>query len=888
MTTPLLSTKFFIPPARPGVVSRPRLLERLDAGAHAKLILISAPPGYGKTTLITQWIQQIQSNKTAQICWYSLDGDDNGTQQFFRYLASAVEDLPGQQSTLKQLIQSPQALPVKNLMNAFINDAAAVSTPFFLILDDYHVIESVEIDQAMDFIIENMPPPMTLIITSRSDPGFPMARRRARAELIELRVDDLRFTEGEAAQFIQQTTNLALSLNQIAALETRTEGWIAGLQMAALSIQGQEDTDGFIRAFTGSHRFVLDYLVEEVLQLQPERVRNFLLRTSILDGLCGPLCDAVTGQKDGRVMLEELERSNLFVVPLDDERRWYRYHNLFAELLRQRLQQGSVPPTGEKGMEEEVAELHIRASKWFEDNGLEIEAFQHAAAANDVERAARLIEGKGAPVHFRGAASQVLNWLTSLPESILDDSPSLWVTYASVLLFVGQNSAAEPKLQAAEAAIAKAEPDDEMRDLIGRIAAMRATMAVVRNDLDIIISQSQRALAHLRPENLPYRTAVNWTLGYAYQSQGDRLRASQAYNEIISTAETFDNSIYLIAALTSLGQIQETDNQLSLATESYEHVLRLAGDPPQPIACEAHLGLARLHYQWNDLNAAQKHGQKCEQLMQQIESVATVVSHKIFLARLLLARGDVSAVDAVFQEADAYMHQHDFVFRMADLAAIQVIVLLHQGDLVTAADLAQTHHLPISQARVHLAQGDPGKALDVLAPVRQQAEEKSWQDERLKVLVLQALAHWAQGRSETAVELLKDALASAKPGGFIRIFVDEGASMARLLYEALARGIEPAYVRRLLAAFPVADSKPAALSLPPDAEAGLVEPLSMRELEVLQVIAEGLSNQEVANRLYLSLHTVKVHARNIYAKLGVKNRTQAVAKGRTLGILSQT
>ncbi len=412
--------------------------------------------------------------------------------------------------------------------------------------------------------------------------------------------------------------------------------------------------------------------MEEVLQIQPERIRNFLLRTSILDGLYGPLCDAVTGQNDGRVMLEELECSNLFVVPLDNERRWYRYHHLFAELLRQRLQQGSVPPTGEKEMEE-VEELHIRASKWFEDNGLEIEAFQHAVAANDVKRAARLIEGKGAPLHFRGAASQVLNWLTSLPESILDDSPSLWVTYASVLLFVGQNSVAEPKLQAAEAAIAKAEPDDEMRDLIGRIATMRATMAVVRNDLDIIINQSQRALANLRPENLPYRAAVNWSLGYAYQSQGDRLRASQAYNEIISTAEPFENSIYLIAALTSLGQIQETDNQLSLAAESYEHVLRLAGDPPLPIACEAHLGLARLNYQWNDLNAAKKHGQKSQQLMQQIESVETVVSHKLFLARLLLTQGDASAVDAVFQQAEAYIHQHNYMFRMDDVAAIQVI-----------------------------------------------------------------------------------------------------------------------------------------------------------------------------------------------------------------------
>ena len=887
MTIPLLSTKFYIPPVRPGVVSRPRLMERLDAGLHVKLILISAPAGYGKTTLITQWIQQIQSSKSAQICWYSLDKDDHGTQQFFRYLAAAVEAIPGLQSTLKQLIQSPQPVPVKDLMNAFINDTAAVATPFFLILDDYHVIESVEIDQAMDFIIENMPPSMTLIITSRSDPGFPIARRRARAELIELRVKDLRFNEYEAAQFIQQTTNLTLSLDQIAALETRTEGWIAGLQMAALSIQGQDDTDGFINAFTGSHRFVLDYLVEEVLQVQPERVHNFLLRTSILDDLCGPLCDAVTGQNDGREMLEELECSNLFVVPLDNERRWYRYHHLFSELLRQRLQQGSVPRSEKNGFGE-IEELHVRASNWFEENGMEIEAFQHAAAAHDVERAIRLIEGKGAPLHFKGAASQVLAWLTSLPESMLDENPSLWVTFASVLLFVGQNSAAEPKLQAAEEAIAKAEPDDDMRDLIGRIASMRATMAVVRNDLDTIINQSQRALTYLRPDNLPFRTAVNWTLGYAYQYQGDRVRASQAYNEIISTAETFEKSIYLIAALTSLGQIQETDNQLFLAAQSYERVLQLAGDPPQPIACEAHLGLARINYQWNDLTTAQKHGQKCKQLMQQIETVETFVTHKLFLARLLLAQGDLAAVDAVFQEAEAYIHQHNFLYRIADVAALRVIVSLSQGDLVSAANLARTHHLPVSQARVHLAQGNPGKALEVLAPVRQQAEEKRWQDERLEVLVLQALAYWAQGSSETAVELLKDALASAKPDGFIRIFVDEGASMARLLYEALARGIEPTYVRRLLSAFPVANAEPPALSRPPDADAGLIEPLSMRELELLQIIAEGLSNQEVANRLYLSLHTVKVHARNIYAKLGVRNRTQAVAKGRTLGILSQT
>jgi LuxR family maltose regulon positive regulatory protein len=886
MATKILATKLYIPSSRPEIVYRPRLIERLNENLHSKLTLISAPVGFGKTSVLSEWIPKSPHCVT----WLSLDKDDNESIRFWTYFISSLQglrsDLGKDALSLLQTIPAPS---INSILLTLINDITTFSDTFAMVLDDYHMIDSKPIDQALTFLLEHLPPNMHLVITTREDPHLPLARLRARGQLTELRAADLRFTPSEATEFLTQVMGLNLSEEDIVALENRTEGWIAGLQLAAISMRGQKDLTSFIQSFTGSHHFVMDYLVEEIFQQQSEFVRTFLLCTSILERMCGPLCDAVLldSSNSGQKVLEYLEQANLFIVPLDNERRWYRYHHLFSELLRQRLQLGTVPPTGEKGLEE-VSELHIRASKWFEDNGLEIEAFQHAAAANDVKRAARLIEGKGAPVHFRGAASQVLNWLTSLPESILDDSPSLWVTYASVLLFVGQNSAAEPKLQAAESAIAKTEPNDEMRDLIGRIAAMRATLAVGRNDLDIIISQSQRALANLSPENLPFRTAVNWTLGFAYQSQGDRLRASQAYNEIISTADTFENSIYIIAALTSLGQIQETDNQLSQAAKSYGLVLKLAGDPPQPIACEAHLGLARLNYQWNNLNAAQKHEQRCQQLMQQIESVETVVSHKVFLARLLLAKGDVSAVDAVFQEAEAYIHQHNFLFRMADVAAIQVVVSLSRGDLVTAANLAQTYHLPISQARVHLAQGDPGKALDVLAPVRQQAEEKRWQDERLKVLVLQALAHWAQGRSATAVELLKDALVAAKPGGFIRIFVDEGAPMARLLYEALARGIEPVYVRRLLAAFPVANSEPAALSLPPDAEAGLIEPLSMRELEVLQVIAEGLSNQEVANRLYLSLHTVKVHARNIYAKLGVTNRTQAVAKGRTLGILPQT
>jgi LuxR family transcriptional regulator, maltose regulon positive regulatory protein len=716
--------------------------------------------------------------------------------------------------------------------------------------------------------------------------------------LTELRDTDLRFTPAEAAVFLKGVMGLTLSTEDIDALEERTEGWIAGLQLAGLSLQGQKDVTSFITSFTGSSRFIIDYLAEEVLERQPEAVRAFLLRTSVLERMCAPLCDAVLNDTSdaaslvdspphisSQAMLEKLERSNLFIVPLDNERRWYRYHHLFADLLRQRLHQRSSSSPGEA--RDRVPELHIRASQWYEDNGLELEAFQQAAAANDLARAERLIEGAGVPLHFRGAGAPVRNWLHSLPKAVLDARPSLWVTYASVSMMTGQHTAVEEKLQAAEAALHDTEADDTTRDLVGRIASLRATVAVIQHDIETLLAQSRRALEYLHPNNLPLRTAASYTLGYAYQLLGDRAAASRAYTDVITGSQSFGASIYTTAATLSLGQLQEADNQLSLAAESYQRVLMLAGDPPRPIACEAHLGLARISYQWNDLEVAEQHGQQCLQLTQQMESVDTVASYGIFLARLKLAQSDVPGAVAVLGDAETFVRQHKFVFRMPDVAAAQVLVLLRQGHLVAAAQLAATHELPISQARVHVAQGDPATALAVLEPLHQHAEAKGWADEQLTVMVLQAIAHHAQGETDTAEHLLSEALALANPGGFIRLFVDEGVPMARLLYEALAHGVEPASIRRLLAAFPVVEAAQTTASPLKGSESEWVEPLSARESEVLQLIAEGLTNQDVAARLYLSLHTVKVHARNIYAKLGVTSRTQAVAKGKALGILPQ-
>jgi LuxR family maltose regulon positive regulatory protein len=866
MSTPILATKLFIPPPPPRVVLRPRLVERINEGLHRKLTLISAPAGFGKTTLLSAWV----AGSDRRVAWLSLDAGDNDPTRFLIYLVAAVRTIsPTIGEALLGVLQAPQPPPTESFLIALLNEIATTPDDLVLVIDDYHVIDAAAVDTAFAFLLEHLPPKMRLVIATREDPQLPLARLRGGGHLSELRVTDLRFTPSEAAGFLNQAMGLSLASEDIATLETRTEGWIAGLQLAALSLQGHPDATAFIQSFTGSHHFVLDYLLEEVLQRQSESVQTFLLRTSILDRLCGPLCDAVLGDVtgSGQATLEYLERANLFLVPLDNERRWYRYHHLFADLLRQRLHQTSTWS---------VTELHARASQWFEDHGLEIQAFQHAAAANDVERAERLIEGQGVPLQFRGAGAPVLSWLESLPTPVLDARPSLWVTYATALFFSGRHTAVEQKLQAAEAAMSEG---TQHRDLVGRIASIRATLGIIQHDVETIITQSRRALEYLHPDNLPIRTAATYTLGYAHQLQGDRAAASQAFTKVIRISKSFADSIYTVAATLSLGQIQEADNQLSRATRIYNHVVQLAGDPPRTIASEAHLGLARICYEWNDLQAALRHGQYCLQLTRKVDGVDTFVSYAVFLARLRLAQGDLPAAVAILDEAEEFLRRHDFVFRMPDVAAAQVLALLRQGDLAAAAQLAETHELPISLARAHLAAGDTSAALALLEPWRSRVEAKGWADERLKVMLLQAVVLQAQGTRDEAVQLLLEALALAERGGFVRSFVDEGAPMADLLSAAAARGRMPDYIGRLLAVFEAGSHKPDHTSSRP-----LIEPLSPRELEVLRLITQGLSNHEIGERLFLALDTVKGHNRKIFGKLQVQRRTEAVARARELGM----
>ena len=900
-SAPILGTKLYIPPPRAKAVLRPRLIERLNervrVSAGAKLTLISAPAGFGKTTLVSEWI----AGCGRHAAWLSLDEGDNDPTRFLTYLVAALQTIvPQLGEGVLQVLQAAQSQPppTESILTALLNEITTISDHFILVLDDYHLIDSKAVDNVLTFLLEHLPPQMHLVIATREDPNLPLARLRARCQLIELRAADLRFTPSEAAEFLNQVMGLNLSAEDITALETRTEGWIAGLQLAALSMQGHQDVTSFIQSFTGSHRFVLDYLVEEVLGQQSESVQTFLLRTSILDRMCGPLCEAVLlaplRSTSGQETLEYLEHANLFVVPLDNERRWYRYHHLFADLLRQRLQQS-----------DNVAEYHIRASQWYEDNALEVEAFHHAAAANDIERAERLITRGGIPLHSLAAVTAILDWLDSLPKTVLDARPWLWVRSAALMLMAGQTTGVEARLQAAEAALAgalqHADLDDKTRDLIGQIAAIRATLALLRYEPEETILQARRALENLHSENQPFRSRAIWTLGFAYQLQGDRAAARQVYTEAIRQAS--GNTYYTVLATTSLGKIQESENQLYQAAETYRRSLQLLSDQGPPNASEEYIGLARIFYEWNDLDAAEQHGQQSLRLSRQYDpAVDRYVICEVFLARLKLARGDVAGAAAMLAEAEQSVRQHDFVQRIPEVAAAQVITLLHQGNLAAAAHLAQTHDLPLSQARVCLARGDPSAALALLSPYRQQMEAKGWQDERLKVMVLQAVALHAHGEKDKAVHLLGETLALAEPGGFIRIFVDEGEPMRllildfRFLIEKQSRDrVHPqsGYVHKLLAAFAqpelMPQSKISNTTLPGSGgyrlKSELVEPLSQRELEILQLLAKGLSNREISERLFLALSTVKGHNQKIFDKLLVRSRTEAVARARELGLL---
>jgi LuxR family maltose regulon positive regulatory protein len=916
MATPLLQTKLYIPPVRPELVPRPRLIGQLDAGLHRKLTLVSAPAGFGKTTLLSEWV----GSCGRPVGWVSLDESDNDPARFLAYFVVALQTIETDIGEgVLSAFQAPQPPPMESLLTALVNDIAAIPDPFVLVLDDYHLITAQPIHDALTFLLDHLPPQMHLVIASRADPPLAVARLRGRGQLTELRQTDLRFTPDEAAAFLNQVMGLELSADDVAALASRTEGWIAGLQMAAVSMQGQEDIASFVHAFTGSDRYVLDYLVEEVLQRQPNSVQTFLLQTAILDRLTGSLCDAVMDWRlevggwkwegdqrptanlqpptSSQQVLEYLEHANLFIVPLDNERQWYRYHRLFADLLRQRLHQAQP---------DLVPTLHHRASTWHEQNGLMATAIDHALSAGDLERAARLIEQTAEATLMRSEIATFLSWMEMLPDELVRARPLLCVFHSGALLWGSRPlDTIEARLQDA----VEADPDGSIS---GEVAAIRALLAAHQGDVRRSTELSHRALELLPEESLFLRSVVAGSLGLAYLWSDDVVAATQTFDELARIGQETGNVMLTVMALRRLARLRRMQGQLHEARALYEQALELAVDRqgrPLPIAGIALIGLGELWREWNDLEAAMRDLTEGIELTSQWSEAGTVEGY-IRVARVRQAQGDKDGAREAIQKAQQLALKTDTT-EVDDLSVAlhQARLWVAQGNLevalrwveergldrdVDSAELKESddllnYHLRkyehVVLARLLMAQDRPDEARALLEPLLPRIEQQGRIGMVIEIHVLRTLALQAQSDVAQAMTALERALSLAEPGGYVRIFVDEGPPMARLLCQAAARGIAPEYTGRLLAAFPDSEFEPAVSSKTQKLKPQMVEPLSERELEVLQLIAEGFSNREIAQKLFLSVSTVKVHTYNIYSKLGVHSRTQAVAKARALGVL---
>jgi LuxR family transcriptional regulator, maltose regulon positive regulatory protein len=868
MALPVLVTKLFAPPLVARAVSRPRLTEPLRAGMTRKLTLVCAPAGFGKSSLLGEW---------AAVCgrpcaWVSLDPGERDLQQFLACLVAAVQTVDASVgANARALLQATPPPSAELVLTALLNDVAEDLEAILLVLDDCHLVASQAVDEALAYLIDHLPPQMHLALATRAEPALPLARLRAQGQLLELRQEDLRFGANEAAAFLGQTMALRLSVDHVTALAARTEGWVAGLQMAAISLRGNTDPETFIQSFTGNHRFLQDFLLEEVLHRQTPAVQSFLMRTSVLDRMCPALCNAVMQDDEAQTTLDSLERANLFIVPLDAERRWFRYHRLFAELLRQRLAQ-----------QEPTAPLLIRASEWHEAQGQPIEAFQQALAAGDIDRAMRLIDGDGMPLYFRGAMAPVVQALQGLSNSVLDRHPRLWVMLAWSLMISGYPNQMAVKLEAAVQALQHCDDDEATQDLWGQIAALKAWVAVARHDVPTIHAEVQRAFDELHPHNQAARTAAHCAEGVACQFEGNRPLARQAYEQVLSVGQVSGNFMFAVVATMGLASIQLAENQLHAAFKTYQDILQKLTDPTHSVACEAHLGLARIFYEWNDLDAAESHARRSSQLAAPMESGAGL-SADAMTARVLQVRQRFTDANALLAAATTAAHTRRFTSRLEELAALQAQDLVRRGEHAAALALAQRHQLVVATARALSAQGDAAQALALLAPYRARMEQAGQADEVLKAMLAQALALHALGKLDEALRVLQEALLLAEPGGFVRSFVDEGQVMAVLLSALAERGTLPDYTARLLAVWRSSQAPGLDLTQAQHVE---VEALSERELDILRLIQQGHSNQGIGETLFLSLHTVKWHNQNIFDKLQVKRRTEAVARALALKLLS--
>lgn len=864
MSIPLLATKFFVPPHAPFAVSRTRLVRRLNEGLSGRATLLCAPAGFGKSSLLAEWVAQ----SGWPCAWISLDKRDSDPRQFLSYLVGAVQAVDAEVGTAAwALLQSSPPPSVESVLSLLLSNMTVVKSRFLLVLDDYHAVACEEIDAIVTFLIEHLPPNIHLVLATREEPALSLARLRVQGQLLELRQQDLQFQTEEADTFFNTAMALKLSPGQIVALEARTEGWIAGLQLAAISLRGHQDPDQFIQSFTGSNRFVQDFLLEEVLHRQSPQVQHFLLRTSVLDRLCVPLCDAVMQNSEGQSTLGYIERANLFIVPLDTERRWFRYHHLFAELLRQRL-----------AVREDAAPLHLRASEWYASNGMPVEAFQQALAAGDLDRTIRLVEGDGMPLYFRGAMAPIVQWLESQPRNILNTYPRLWIMLAWSLMISGYPKKVEVTLHSAIAAMEGVALASVSQDLWGEVATLKAWAALASNDVPLVHQQAGLALEQLSPDNLAARLSAHCAIGVGHQFSGNRQAARAAYSDVVTRGQSTGNFMFTMVAAMGLASIQVIEGQLHLAARTYRDVLQRMQDPSHLMVCEAHLGLAGILYEWNDLDAAEWHAQRGSKLAEPLENGAGL-SADVLRARLLLLRSQTDAANALLTQTAIAAQMRNFDSRLKEVVSVQALVLLRRGQVSAAMDLALQYQLPVATAKAMLAQGRATDAMAVLASLRASADERNCAGESLKAMVLQAMTLEALGQLEAGLQVLRDALLIAHPAGYVRTFVDEGQPMANLLSTLAARGTLPDYIDQLLAAWDVTDAPVDGASTGQEAIApSLLDPLSPREMDILRLIRQGDSNQRIGEKLFLSLSTVKWHNQNIFDKLQVKRRTEAVAR----------
>ena len=898
MVTTILATKLYIPPPRAKIVLRPRLIERLNEGLSSGrapgVTLISASAGFGKSTLVSEWV----ASCGRPVAWLSLDNGDSNLSRFLTCIIAALQTIqPALGENLLAALQAPQPPPVETLLTSLLNEISALPDDLILVLDDYHLLDSKSVDAALTFLVEHQPPQLRLLIASREDPPLPLARLRVRNQLTELRTADLRFTPAEATDFLNRTMGLNLSESDVAGLEKRTEGWIAGLQLAALSMQGHtsRDTAGFIQSFTGSNRFVLDYLLEEVLQRQPEHIQTFLLRTSILNRLCAPLCEAILDNAaiSAQETLENLERANLFIVPLDQERRWYRYHHLFGDLLRQRL-----------GAPGELSEVHLRASRWHETNGDLSEAFHHAIFAADFERAARLAEAAwpSAEEFFQSAAWLV--WVNQLPEAVIRAKPELCFQAGRAYSDAGDPKMSEIHLQNAERALAEEPDQDGFAILLGNIALTRAYNAQVQGNLADTVKYAELALQLIPEDDIYHRAQAVITLEITHWASGDVESSLHAIRAWMADMHKVGNPVFVIASAFAEADLLVVLGRLREAIRAYQQALQLAaehGAEAQQITAHHHLGLALIYHELGDSEPTAAHLQTAADLGQRTTLVDWLHRWKLAQARFKESAGEWDAALELLDEAKQ-VYVKTLIPITRPVETLKARIHLKQGRLDKAREWAKGRENSISGevsylaefdlltlVRVRLAEGSFTGVKELLDRLQILAEAQNRMGSVLEILLTEALAHRAQGYASQAFATLERALILAKPEGYFRIFLDEGETMRLLISDfrltiASRAHLLFGYVDELLSTFPQpAETIPQSKSANQKSE--IFEPLSDRELAVLRLVAQGLSNTEISQRLYLALSTVKGHNMRIFDKLQVQNRTEAVVRARELGLL---